>query len=530
MKKRSLRPKGVAVQINLLEYLEGSVCEEPSRLLYRDENCSVTVGQARALAKRIALTLCPHVGPNEPVVILADKNPVTPILYFATLYAGCYYVPVSTDMPAKRRKIVFETVGAKLVLTDCDRSAQLAETGFDGVALGPSEKTAGIEGLQATFTDEPLSEEEEGILTDRLTGVIDTDPACMILTSGSTGTPKGVLLSHRSIIDYVDGFSHTFSVDADFVFGAQAPLDYVAAIRDLYLPLRSGGHTVLIPQRLFSTPVELFRYLTEAQVNTLCWVSSAFALCSELRAFSSSSLPHVKRVFFTGSVLPSRHLRVWQENLPAARFVNHYGPTEITASCTYHVVDHLVEDDEVLPIGRPFSNTRVFLVSEGGTAVASGEKGEICVAGTCLATGYFRDPAKTCEAFVANPLRSDFIETMFKTGDIGSYDTEGVLWFHGRADSMVKHMGHRVELGDIEAALGSLKTVGTCRCLYDQDKEQLWLFHTGSATKKEISLFLREQLPPFMIPRKIIRLEELPTHPNGKIDVGPLRHMMSGIT
>lgn len=145
--------------------------------------------------------------------------------------------------------------------------------------------------------------------------------------------------------------------------------------------------------------------------------------------------------------MPCSHLRVWQENLPDALFVNHYGPTEITASCTWYIVDHLVSEDETLPIGQPFRNTNILLITEDGREAAPGETGEIYVQGTSLALGYYRNPEKTREVFVRNPLNPIYDETVYRTGDLGKYNERGELLFCGRKDAQIKHMGHRVELG-----------------------------------------------------------------------------------
>ena len=224
--------------------------------------------------------------------------------------------------------------------------------------------------------------------------------------------------------------------------------------------------------------------------------------------------------------MPSQQLRIWQQNLPGALFVNHYGPTEITASCTYYVLDHVVEPDEVLPIGVPFDNTEILLVTDEGRRAAPGERGEICVRGTCLALGYYNNPGKTAEAFVLNPLQPVYPEIIYRTGDIGSFNPDGNLNFHGRIDFQVKHMGHRIELGEIETVASAVTGIHSCACLYQQEKSQLHLFYTGTATTKDIAIYLREQLPAYMVPHKFIQLSDMPLNPNGKYDRNALRDMI----
>jgi acyl-coenzyme A synthetase/AMP-(fatty) acid ligase len=243
----------------------------------------------------------------------------------------------------------------------------------------------------------------------------------------------------------------------------------------------------------------------------------------KLNTFTETELLTVNKVVFTGSVFPSSDLAVWQKHLPDAFFMNQYGPTEITASCTYHVIDHPVKSDEILPIGLPFQNTQIILLSDEGVVVAQGEKGEICVAGSCLALGYLNNYELTKQSFVENPANKTYPQIIYKTGDIGSIDANGTLWFHGRKDSQIKHMGYRVELSEIEQAANSLEGIKISVCLYDSERAYIYLFYEGTATVKEIASELRHTLPGYMVPRKFIALDALPRTQNGKIDRNKLK-------
>lgn len=500
-------------QISLLKYLERACAEYPQRVAYQCENRSITCERVMRDAKKIGSALCNHAAPKSPVIIISEKSVLTPVLYHAVLYAGCFYVPVGSDMPKFRLQLIFDIVDAGVILTDGKNDELLQSLSFRGTVLR---------------ADELMNAEiDEDALAARRRQSLSEDPAYVIFTSGTSGTPKGIVTPHRAVIDCIDIYADEFGITRDEVIGNQSPLDYIAAVRDIYLPLCTGARTVMIPKKLFSMPVRLFEYVNETGVTTINWVAAALALCVDLKAFDSLRLPNVKKVLFAGSVLACRHLKVWQDNLPDAVFINHYGPTEVTRSCTYYVVPGKVDENDVLPIGVPFANTEIILLNDEGTdTVPDGEIGEICVRGSGLALGYYKDPERTRDFFIDNPLQKIFPDRIYKTGDLGRLMPDGSYAFHGRKDSQIKHMGHRIELGEIEFVSGSIEGLSGCACLYHQEKEQICFFYAGDTDNRAVARFMRERLPSHMIPRRFIKLENMPLGFNGKIDTSRLRKMM----
>ncbi len=279
----------------------------------------------------------------------------------------------------------------------------------------------------------------------------------------------------------------------------------------------------MIPKNEFAVPTALFETLNREKITALCWSVAGVELPAKLGAFDVLKPEYLKKLCFSGSVMPCKYLKIWQENLPDVLYVNQYGPTEATASCTYYVVKEKVDDDTVLPIGTPYDNYRVTLLTEDNKPVATGETGEICVSGPILALGYYGNAGYTEKAFIQNPLNPNYRELIYRTGDLGSFDENGILHFHGRMDRQIKHLGHRIELGEIEEAARKIDGVVDCCSLYNKPKEHLYLFYTGDATSKDIVLSFRKNMPAFMVPRKLVNLDKLPTLPNGKIDMQTLK-------
>lgn len=495
--------------ISVLDWLDETAKKFPEKPAFFDDKHSVSFSRFQEITKSIGTCLASRIPAGSPVVCMSGRHCDTPAYFLSIVRAGCFYAPIDSTMPDYRLRQMISVVDAKYMLVDRENYEKATQLGFDGEIF-----------IAEDMADTPA---DEALLSKARENMNEQAPLYVIFTSGSTGVPKGVITSHQSLMCYIDAVSEVLEVDETDVFGGQAPLDYIAAVRDIYLPLYTGASTVIIPKNIFSMPNELFSMLNEYKVTALCWSVAGVSLPAKLNAFSESKPEYLKKVVFSGSVMPGKYLRIWQDALPEVTYINQYGPTEATASCTYHIVDEIADDATVLPIGKPYKHYSVTVITPDGKKADVGETGEICVSGPCLALGYYGNAEKTAQSFVQNPLNSNFRELIYKTGDIGSFDENGVLHFHGRADRQIKHMGHRIELEEIESTAKAIEGVSDCCSLYQKEKELLYLFYTGEADKKAISLYFRANLPAFMSPRKIIPLEELPTLPNGKIDMTTLK-------
>ncbi|MBQ9503726.1 MAG: AMP-binding protein, partial [Lachnospiraceae bacterium] len=343
---------------------------------------------------------------------------------------------------------------------------------------------------------------------------------------GSTGTPKGVTVAHRSVIEFIEYFTELFNIGPDDILGNQAPFDFDVSVKDIYSGLYRGAKVQIIPRDYFSNPTALMDYLADKEVTTCIWAVSAMCFVSIMNGFGYRVPERINKVLFSGEVLPVKHLKVWQKYLPDATYVNLYGPTEITCNCTYYVLDRDFEDKEVIPIGVPFPNEKVFLLNEEDELIETADTdsvGEIIVSGTSVVQGYYNDKERTSAAFVQNPLQDKYIELVYRTGDLGRYDADGQLVYVSRKDHQIKHLGQRIELGEIEAVVTAMDGIERTAVLYDEEKHKLIMFYTGQADKKELMKELRSALPPYMMPNTVNQLEEMPLNKNGKIDRGRLK-------
>ena len=312
--------------------------------------------------------------------------------------------------------------------------------------------------------------------------------------------------------------SEVLKFNEDTVFGNQTPLYFDACLKEVYPTLKYGATTYLIPKQLFMFPIKLVEFLNEYKINTVCWVVSALTMISSMRTFEKVKPEYLHTIAFASEVFPIKQFNLWRAALPEARFINLYGPTEVTGICCYYEVDREFSLEESLPVGRPFRNTGIILLDENNKEPAPGEQGEICVRGTCLTLGYYRNPEKTNEAFVQNPLNDLYPELIYRTGDIGKYNERGELVFLSRKDFQIKHMGHRIELGEIEVIVNMNEAVRAACCLFDNEKKKIILYYVGDISSGDLAAYIKEKLPRYMVPNVLKQIDAMPLTPNGKTD------------
>ncbi len=491
---------------NVLQYLERSAERFPDKIALGDELGEITYSEYEHSAKIIGTYISKRVNgvTGAPVAVLIDRNIKSVCAFMGVVYSGNFYVPIDTIMPQERIDLIYKTLAPVLTL---DARVDENDTGSENTASFAAAMSSG--------------EIDEALLKKIRDHHIDTDPLYSTFTSGSSGVPKGVLICHRSVIDLVGSFEDAFSFSSDDVFGNQAPFDYDASVKDIYNAMYMGATMQIIPKRCFKTPKLLLDYLQEKSITTVIWAVSALRIVADFKALDGRELK-LKNIMFSGEVMPVKSLNYWIDHVPEARYVNLYGPTEITCNCTYYIVDknRRLNDDETLPAGKAFRNCRVFLINDKGERVTkAGESGEICVEGACLSLGYWNNKEKTDEVFVRNPLISEYNSGMYKTGDLGYYNDNNEIVFASRRDFQIKHMGHRIELGEIEVALNAIPFLDVACCIYDREKERIVCHYQADRDcKKEIVLSLSKKLPKYMWPNIYVRHDALPLNKNGKID------------
>lgn len=487
----------------ITDFLDEAVKAVPQKIAFVEDKRSVTYGQLRAEAYKIAMPIIAEGFRKKPVAIYLDKSIFCISAMLAVAYSGNFYSVIDTQMPIERIDKILETLEPQFVVTDKKHLDKVKE--FYGYK-------------EIIVVDElnNLEVSEEAINCCK-SKILETDVLYVLFTSGSTGVPKGVVTPHRAVTNYILALTDAYKINEDTIIGNQIPFYFVMSVLDIFGCIAKKAQTYIIPKSKFMFPGYLVKYLHDNKINLLSWVPSALCMIANTDAFSVADLSQIKTVIFGGEVMPIKQLKAWQKAIPGAVYINGYGSTEITDGCTYYIVNREFDEHDVLPIGIPFANSEVLVIDEDGNSVTKGV-GELCIRSDSMTYGYYKDPEKTAEVYIQNPLNNSYPEIIYRMGDMVRFNQYGELEYVGRKDFQIKHMGRRIELGEIEANISSIEGITENCCVYDSIQKRIVLFYTGTIEEDCLIKEIKGKLLDYMQPRKFVKLKVIPHNQNGKID------------
>ncbi|HLK03184.1 MAG TPA: non-ribosomal peptide synthetase [Candidatus Acidoferrum sp.] len=463
----------------------------PTRMTYGELN-----GRANGLADRLRQE---GVGPETMVGVCIERSVDMIVALIAILKAGGAYVPFDAAYPRERLKFMIGDTKTPVMVTQ----KSLAPI----VVADASVKTILVEDLRDGSGENPPSTTSA------------TNLAYVMYTSGSTGRPKGVLVENRAIVRLVFETNYCkFGPEETFL--QFAPISFDASTLEIWGALLHGGKLVVMPPQASSLE-EIGRAIQEHGVTTAWLTAGLFHLFVDERL---EDLRPLKQLLAGGDTLSAKHVRRVLEAMPQIALINGYGPTEGTTFTCCHLMKAGDVVPDSVPIGKPIANTRVYILNEEMKPVQPGDEGELFAAGDGVARGYLNAPEATEEKF----LRDEFMESadarMYRTGDFARWREDGSVEFLGRKDGQTKILGHRIEVGEIEAVLTDHPVIRQACVSVDVDdagtKRLVAYFVPGDAiaVPAELKSFLAAKLPAYMVPAHYVALPKLPLTSNGKVD------------
>jgi amino acid adenylation domain-containing protein len=518
------------------ELFEAQAAATPDAIAIADAGATLTYRQLNARANRLAHYLrAQGVERGQRVGVCLERSSALIFTLLAILKSGAAYVPLDPDVPADRLAFMLDDAGASTVV--------MRETLSAGLAHAPC-RVLRLDVERAAIAEQPA--DDESLRTQ------PSDLACVMYTSGSTGAPKGVAVPHRAIVRLVRATDYMQLGAGDVVAQLSNPA-FDAATFEIWGALLNGARIELIPRDTMLAPRALADALKRHSVTTVFLTTALF---NQLAREAPAAFSACRDVLFGGEAVDPKAVAAILRDEPPQRLLHVYGPTETTTFATWHLVTAVEDAARTVPIGGPIGYTEVYVLDRYGEPVPIGVAGEIHIGGPGLALGYLGQPQLTAERFIPHPFTSSGAR-LYRTGDRARYRPDGAIEFLGRLDRQVKIRGHRVEPGEVEAALLRLPDVREAVVIVrgDSAEARQMIAYVASATgahpaPAQLMSELRRSLPQYMLPSAIVVLDALPLNRHGKVDRralpdpsdiaegrtgahapprDPLEHMLAGI-
>ncbi|MEW6732939.1 MAG: amino acid adenylation domain-containing protein, partial [Acidobacteriota bacterium] len=472
------------------------------------ENIQLSYRELNIRANQLAYYLMKlGVTPEAPIGICLERSIEMIVALLGILKAGGTYVPLDPAYPKDRLAFILIDTQLTVLLTESRFAETLPDLSRQLICIDTDWQI-----IVRQATDNPALR------------TLTNNAAYIIYTSGSMGKPKGVIVQHHALVNYIEDaiFAYQFSPDDRIL--QFASINFDASAEEIYPCLSCGATLVLRNNTMLSSVLNFLQQCKEWRITVLDLPTAYWhEIVSQLANVDLKQLASLRLVILGGErALPER-LAVWQQHLgKAVRLFNSYGPTEATVVATR--CELFEQEEGEVPIGRPISNTRVYLLDRDLQPVPRGIIGELYIGGVGLAIGYLNQPTLSAESFIPDPFSKLPGARLYKTGDLVRYRLDGKLEFYARIDQQVKIRGFRVELGEIEAVLSEYPGVLQCLVIACEElpgDRRLAAYLVCQQTRpstSELYSFAKQRLPDFMIPVTFFIVEKIPLTPNGKID------------
>ncbi|MGV3559415.1 amino acid adenylation domain-containing protein [Larkinella arboricola] len=495
------------------QVFEQQALKTPEAPAIIDSQRSISFGELHRRSSQVANSLLiKGIQPEQFVGVCLERSAEMITAVLAILKSGAAFVPIDPAYPAERIKYIATDTAMPLILCSSQSSPKLAD------ALTDRSATALIEIDYTNKTSYAYAEEVTPI------PLSPSNLAYVIYTSGSTGKPKGVLIEHQSIRNYVQNSIQQYASSAHQSGSYfHLPLTFDASLTALFVPLLTAKPIVVSS----AGPLDVFNDELLVQQAPFDFLKLTPAQLLLVESSNHKQAPQVSKTFVVGGeALHPRHFQFLIDNQIEAEIINEYGPTEATVGCIsyrFSTQDRIPVFPNGVLIGKPMPNVRIYLLDSAMNPVPVGQEGEIYIGGVQVARGYLNNEKLTRERFLPDPFSTDISARMYKSGDLGRLHPDGHIEYLGRIDEQVKIQGFRIELGEIENVLIQYPGISQCAAHVDESalsEKRLVAYYVSSdkLDKSSLFTFLKSRLPDFMIPALLIKIDNIPLSPNGKVD------------
>ncbi|MBB6244965.1 non-ribosomal peptide synthetase, partial [Rhodanobacter sp. MP1X3] len=492
---------------SLDELIEIQVGKSPEAIAFIHGDRQVTYRQFNGKANTIARQLgAMGISQGDIVPVLMEGSLEVPLSYLAIMKAGAAFAPLDINWPVERLELVLSMIRPKVILVD-------EKSPVDSTDYAAFQKIICLDDVEVSGNLQIQHHPEM--------------PIYVIHTSGSTGKPKGAVNLHRGIVNRLCFMSEYFDDRADEVVLQTTNHCFDSAVWQYFWPLIKGGTSVIpiFKDNLFDVS-EVARAMTKYSVTTTDFTPALLDLLCDFFCSSpdaDGSRMALRRIIVGGDKLTRITLTKFMNHFPWVKVYNFYGPSETSIGTICHELSGSV--DEIIPIGKPISNTSAIIVNKDLNLVPIGSVGELLLGGVCIGGGYLSNPQETRRNFIPNAFPELAGDTLYKTGDLARHRNDGVIEYLGRIDNQIKIRGFRIELGEIESLLVQHPEVREAVVLAREDvagDKHLVAYVTTQAVTVIDALDLRRHLarllPDHMVPSAFVRMDALPLTANGKLD------------
>ncbi len=511
-----------AYNLGLLFATVAEVNAQRPALRYTDQDY-LYVDLSRWIESLAELLLAQECIRGKVIAIGHSKHHLSYALMHAALRLGVAYVVIDIESPIERTSRILEVSGSSVLFYD------------DSHYEGTLQKLAAVCRCRLISLDEdrlPLVSMEQREGQQRLMRQVDgSSIAYIMFTSGSTGIPKGVAVTHQNVLHFISWGQEYLGVTNQDNFANLRPMYFDNSVFDFYVGMFSGASLTPVYRELLNSPYKLVPHVEKMECTIWFSVPSLLMYLMTMKAISAASMPAMRAIVFGGEGYPKVELKkLYDWFARRAKLINVYGPTECTCICSAHTLgDEDFLDLSGLPtLGRLNQNFDYRIVNEQGHDCDSGE---LCLIGPNVAAGYFNDLTRTAVAFYTLTEPDRFMKRMYRSGDLVR-EVDDKLYFVGRKDNQIKHMGYRIELEEIEHALVKLPSVDQATVIYHRTNATYgklvgFIACSDSVEEKSLLKGLADLLPDYMVPSKLVVMDVLPKNPNGKVDRKHLSSLLS---